>query len=159
MALSSLDNLYRQVILDHSAHPHHHGHLQQVTNEIEMRNPTCGDVIQLEVAVFNDKINDIAFSGDGCTISQASASMMTDAVIGNTPAQAEEMVQVFSKMIIGDQPNLDTKILEDASVLNGVAKFPARIKCAALAWKALNNALTSNDGKGKAGQIVEHHDN
>lgn len=156
MALSKLDNLYRQVILDHSATPHHHGHLSDATNEIELRNPTCGDVLQLEVAVKDGKIADIAFSGSGCTISQASASMMTDAVLNKTPAQAEDMVQVFSKMVIGDDPDLDTSSLEDAAVLAGVAKFPARIKCSTLAWKALNKALTSADGKGTAGQIVNH---
>lgn len=158
MALSKLDNLYRQVILDHSAHPHHHGHLQQATNQIELRNPTCGDVLQVEVALADNKISDIAFSGDGCTISQASASMMTDAVLGKTPAEAEEMVQVFSEMIIGDHPKLDTQILGDAAILNGVAKFPARIKCATLAWKALNNALTNGDGKGQANLLSQHQD-
>ncbi|MCL5459444.1 SUF system NifU family Fe-S cluster assembly protein [Loigolactobacillus coryniformis] len=158
MALSKLDNLYRQVILDHSAHPHHHGHLQQATNEIELRNPTCGDVLQLEVALTDGKITNIAFSGDGCTISQASASMMTDAVVGKTPAEAEEMVQVFSEMIIGDKPGLDTTVLGDAAILEGVAKFPARIKCATLAWKALNNALTGEDGKGMAHLLSSHED-
>ncbi|MFD1319425.1 Fe-S cluster assembly sulfur transfer protein SufU [Loigolactobacillus zhaoyuanensis] len=158
MALSKLDNLYRQVILDHSAHPHHHGHLQKATNEIELRNPTCGDVLQLEIALTDNKISDIAFSGDGCTISQASASMMTDAVIGKTPAEAEQMVQAFSTMVIGDRPDQDLSILGDASILKGVAQFPARIKCATLAWKALNNALTGEDGKGMAQLLTSHED-
>lgn len=139
MALSKMDNLYRQVILDHSAHPHHHGDLATSTNQIELKNPTCGDVLQLDVQVKDKKITDIAFNGYGCTISQASASMMTDAVLNKTTDQAENMVQAFSNMIIGEPA--DTDILEDAAVLQGVSQFPARIKCATLAWKALHKAL------------------
>lgn len=139
MALSKMDNLYRQVILDHSAHPHHHGKLDDSTNEIELKNPTCGDVLQLDVKVDDNKITDIAFSGYGCTISQASASMMTDAVMDKTVDQAEDMVEAFSDMILGEKSNTD--ILEDSAVLKGVSQFPARIKCANLAWKALHKAL------------------
>ncbi|WP_125565961.1 Fe-S cluster assembly sulfur transfer protein SufU [Companilactobacillus insicii] len=139
MALSRMDNLYRQVILDHSDNPHHHGELSDKTNDIELKNPTCGDVLKLDLKVEDGKIQDAAFSGYGCTISQASASMMTDAVIGKTTDEAEEMVQTFSNMIIGD--DVDTDILEDAATLQGVSKFPARIKCATLAWKALHKAL------------------
>ncbi|MQS52310.1 Fe-S cluster assembly sulfur transfer protein SufU [Companilactobacillus mishanensis] len=139
MALSKMDNLYRQVILDHSAHPHHHGKLDDSTNEIELKNPTCGDVLQLDVKVDDNKITDIAFSGYGCTISQASASMMTDAVMDKTVDQAEDMVEAFSDMILGEKSN--TGILEDSAVLKGVSQFPARIKCATLAWKALHKAL------------------
>lgn len=139
MALSKMDNLYRQVILDHSAHPHHHGKLTDSTNEIEMKNPTCGDVLQLDVKVNNNKIEDIAFSGYGCTISQASASMMTDAVLNKDVDTAEDMVEDFSNMILGEKTNTD--ILEDAAILKGVSQFPARIKCATLAWKALHKAL------------------
>lgn len=141
MALSRLDNLYRQVILDHSSHPHHHGILDASTNQIELNNPTCGDVIQLQLIVEDDKIQDIKFSGNGCSISTASASMMTDAVIGKKVADALEMVQEFSLLVQGEEPkNLDD--LGDAAMLSGVAKFPARIKCATLSWKALNRALT-----------------
>lgn len=155
MGLSKLDNLYRQVILDHSQHPHHHGTLDDATNDIEMRNPTCGDVIQLQVALDGDKIKDIAFSGDGCTISQASASMMTDAVLGKTVEQADKMVEVFSELIVGDK-EVDTDILEDAAVLEGVKQFPARIKCAMLAWKALHKALYSNDHTAEFANLHKH---
>lgn len=139
MALSKMDNLYRQVILDHSAHPHHHGKLDDSTNQIELKNPTCGDVLQLDVKVKDNKIADIAFSGYGCTISQASASMMTDAVINKDIDTAEDMVEDFSNMILGEKT--DTDILDDAATLKGVSQFPARIKCATLAWKALHKAL------------------
>lgn len=139
MALSKMDNLYRQVILDHSAHPHHHGKLDDSTHQIELKNPTCGDVLQLDVKVKDNKIADIAFSGYGCTISQASASMMTDAVMNKDIDTAEDMVEDFSNMILGEKT--DTDILDDAATLKGVSQFPARIKCATLAWKALHKAL------------------
>ena len=85
---SKLDNLYRQVILDHSSHPHHHGTLDASSQTIELNNPTCGDVIELDVAIEDGVIKDIAFQGSGCSISTASASMMTDEVLGKTIAEA-----------------------------------------------------------------------
>ncbi|MGX7419917.1 Fe-S cluster assembly sulfur transfer protein SufU [Carnobacterium gallinarum] len=150
MALSRLDNLYRQVILDHSSHPHHHGVLDASTNQIELNNPTCGDVIQIQLIVEDDVIQDIRFSGHGCSISTASASMMTDAVIGKPVAEALELVQDFSELVQGNEVvNLDG--LGDAAMLSGVAKFPARIKCATLSWKALNRALV------EGGTTVDGH--
>ncbi|GAF40553.1 iron-sulfur cluster assembly scaffold protein for SUF system, SufE2 [Agrilactobacillus composti DSM 18527 = JCM 14202] len=153
MALSKLDNLYRQVILDHSEHPHHHGHLSDATNDIELRNPTCGDVLQLQIQMDDDdRIKDIAFSGSGCTISQASASMMTDAVLGKKAQEADDMVEVFSELIVGDK-SVDTDVLGDAAVLEGVKQFPARIKCAMLAWKALHKALAADDHVAKVASL------
>jgi nitrogen fixation NifU-like protein len=145
MALSKLDNLYRQVILDHSSHPHHHGTLDDSTKKIEMNNPTCGDVIELDLSVKDGIIEKIAFSGNGCSISTASASMMTDAVVGKTVEEASAMVEEFSQMVQGNE--LSEKAEEelgDASILSGVSKFPARIKCSTLAWKALNKAITED---------------
>lgn len=142
MGLSKLDTLYRQVILEHSSHPHHEGQLENKNNlqEIELHNPTCGDVINLQIALEDGKISDIAFSGSGCSISTASASMMTDVVLGKTPEKAKELVLEFSEMVQGKEiPHLDE--LGDAALLSGVAKFPARIKCSTLAWKALYQAL------------------
>lgn len=151
MALSKLENLYRQVILDHSSHPHHHGTLEDSNKKIEMNNPTCGDVIELQVDIQDNVIKNIAFTGSGCSISTASASMMTDAVIGKTVAEAEELAEVFSQMVQGnDVPEMDK--LGDASILKNVSKFPARIKCATLAWKALEQAV-ENEGEGTAGQL------
>lgn len=144
MALSRLDNLYRQVILDHSSHPHHHGVLDSASAEIEMNNPTCGDVIQLQLAIDDqDKISDIRFSGSGCSISTASTSMMTDSVIGKTTAEALTLVDKFSELVQGlEVPDVDA--LGEAQMLAGVAKFPARIKCATLGWKALERAIKDN---------------
>lgn len=155
MALSKLDNLYRQVILDHSSHPHHHGQLEASTKNIEMNNPTCGDVIKLDVHIEDDVIKDIAFNGSGCTISTASASMMTDAVVGKTVEEAKALAEDFSQMVQGNDIDDDEK-LGDAAILSGVSKFPARIKCATLAWKALGQAVDDKEhGHGEAQQIHE----
>ncbi|MEG0288468.1 MAG: SUF system NifU family Fe-S cluster assembly protein [Carnobacterium sp.] len=140
MALSRLDQLYRQVILDHSSHPHHQGQLESATNQIELNNPTCGDVIQLQLILEEDRIKDIRFSGSGCAISTASASMMTDAVIGCTAQEALALVEQFSLLVQGKEDE-NTETLGDAVILSGVSKFPARIRCATLAWKGLEKAL------------------
>ena len=140
MALSKLDSLYKAVVTDHSAHPHHHGKLEDV-EQVVLNNPTCGDVISLSVK-FNDEnqIEDIAFVNSGCTISTASASMMTDAVLGKTKEQALELAEVFSQMVHGQEDSRQ-KELGDGAFLAGVAKFPQRIKCATLGWNALKRAI------------------
>jgi len=140
MALSKLDSLYKAVVTDHSAHPHHHGKLEDV-EQVVLNNPTCGDVISLSVK-FNveNQIEDIAFVNSGCTISTASASMMTDAVLGKTKEQALELAEVFSQMVQGQEDSRQ-KELGDGSFLAGVAKFPQRIKCATLGWNALKRAI------------------
>lgn len=143
MALSKLDNLYRQVILDHSSHPHHHGLLEDSTDQVEMNNPTCGDEIRLQLKIEDGIIQDVRFDGSGCSISTASASMMTDVLIGKTESQALEMAEQFSQMVQGQK--VDTSDLGDAAILSGVAKFPARIKCATLGWKALERALDEKE--------------
>lgn len=140
MALSKLDSLYKAVVTDHSAHPHHHGKLEDV-EQVVLNNPTCGDVISLSVK-FNDEnqIEDVAFVNSGCTISTASASMMTDAVLGKTKEQALELAEVFSQMVQGQEDSRQ-KELGDGAFLAGVAKFPQRIKCATLGWNALKRAI------------------
>lgn len=139
MALSKLDNLYRAVILDHSSNPRHAGELQTGCM-VDLNNPTCGDVIRLTVELDGDKISNIAFSGHGCTISTASASMMTVAVLGKTKAQALELAKLFSAMVTGEEDERQ-EALGDAQFLAGVSKFPARVKCSTLAWNALKKAL------------------
>lgn len=150
MALSKLDNLYRQVILDHSSHPHHRGTLTESTSRIELNNPTCGDVIELQVEVKEGIIKNIAFNGNGCSISTASASMMTDAVMGKSVEEAQQLITDFSQLVQGkDVKAIDQ--LGDAAMLSGVAKFPARIKCATLGWKALEKAME------ESGTATFHH--
>lgn len=142
MGLEKLNNLYREVILDHAQHPHHKGPLAQATQQISLNNPTCGDVINLQIQLdAADRIQAIGFTGDGCTISQASASMMTTAVTGKTKEEALELAKTFSDLAIGKKHAADIAALGDAQVLTNIMEFPARIKCATLAWWALQRAL------------------
>jgi len=145
MALSKLDNLYRAVILDHSASPRHAGELTTGC-VVDLNNPTCGDVIRLHVQFDGDKIEDLAFSGHGCTISTASASMMTEAVLGKSKEEAVSLANVFSEMVTGKE-NPDQEKLGDAQFLAGVSKFPQRVKCSTLAWNALKKAIEADDGE------------
>ena len=153
MALSKLDSLYKAVVTDHSAHPHHHGKLEDV-EQVVLNNPTCGDVISLSVK-FNaeNQIEDIAFVNSGCTISTASASMMTDAVLGKTKEQALELAEVFSQMVQGQEDSRQ-KELGDGAFLAGVAKFPQRIKCATLGWNASSEQLKKIKSKNVKGNYV-----
>ncbi|KHD44390.1 Fe-S cluster assembly sulfur transfer protein SufU [Streptococcus hongkongensis] len=139
MALSKLNSLYMAVVADHSKNPHHRGTLEGV-EAVLLNNPTCGDVISLTVDFDGEVIKDIAFAGDGCTISTASSSMMTDAVIGKTKDQALELAQLFSQMVQG-QEDPKQALLGEAELLAGVSKFPQRIKCSTLAWHALEKAI------------------
>ncbi|HCM90747.1 MULTISPECIES: Fe-S cluster assembly sulfur transfer protein SufU [Vagococcus] len=140
MALSKLENLYRQVILDHTNHPHNKGSLNEATSQIELNNPTCGDVIQLQLQIEDGIIQEVKFDGHGCSISMASASMMTMAIKGKTEKEAIEIVGNFLELVQGEKIE-NEKQLGDARMLSGVAKFPARIKCATLAWKALERGI------------------
>ncbi len=105
MSLSKLDQLYRQVILDAASHPKHHGELADATQSVTLKNPSCGDLLTLDLDVRDGVIQDIAFSGSGCTISQASASLMTTQVLHQPVDKALADVQIFSDLIIdGDHP-------------------------------------------------------
>jgi nitrogen fixation protein NifU and related proteins len=137
-----LDDLYRRVIMDHYQKPRNRGRLADDAISVEMNNPTCGDRISLQMQVANGKIEAAKFIGDGCSISMASASMMTEAVHGLEVDQALQLVELFSHMVQGEDIDLEQFPLEDIEALTGVAKFPARIKCATLAWKAMEKGLT-----------------
>lgn len=139
MGLSKLESLYMTLVAEHAKHPHHYGELAD-SSPVVLNNPTCGDVLSLSLLVKGDKIENIAFKGDGCSISMASASMMTDAVLGKTQQEALALAEVFSEMVQGKE-NQAQKELGDAALLIGVSKFPQRIKCATLAWNALKKAL------------------
>ena len=132
------------VVADHSKHPHHQGKIEDV-EQINLNNPTCGDVISLSVKFDQeDKVADIAFVNSGCTISTASASMMTDAVLGKSKAEVLELAEVFSHMVQGEKDQRQEE-LGDAAFLAGVAKFPQRIKCATLSWNALKKAIETQE--------------
>ena len=143
MGLEKLNSLYREVILDHAQNPHNKGKLASASHQITLNNPTCGDVINLQINLDDtDKIKEVAYTGEGCTISQASATMMTEAVKGKTKEEALKMAKTFSDMAIGKKHSeADLKELGDAQILTSIMEFPARIKCATLAWWALQRAL------------------
>ncbi|MGK5506782.1 Fe-S cluster assembly sulfur transfer protein SufU [Brevibacillus formosus] len=139
--MSSLDDLYRRVIMDHYQKPRNRGKLEESDGLIvNLNNPTCGDSISLSLKVEDGKVVDAKFLGEGCSISMSSASMMTDAVKGKPVAEALELSQKFSDMMQGKEID-DSVDLGDIEALSGVAKFPARIKCATLAWKALEQGV------------------
>lgn len=142
MSFSNLDTLYRQVIMDHYKNPRNKGQLQDGSLTIDMNNPTCGDRIHLTLKVDDGKITDAKFDGEGCSISMASASMMTQLIIGKNVKTALQLSQLFSNMVQGKDYGEDiTDDLGDIEALQGVSKFPARIKCATLAWKAMEKGL------------------
>ena len=130
-----LDELYRQVIMDHYQHPRNQGEVQGDAMTVDLKNPTCGDEIHLQLSLQGDVVNDVRFKGAGCSISMSSASMMTEAVKGKSLQDALLIMAEFKKMIRGE--DYDEELLGDLEALSGISKFPARVKCATLAWNAL----------------------
>lgn len=141
MSFNNLDTLYRQVIMDHYKHPRNRGKLEEGALVVDMNNPTCGDRIQLQIQVEDDKVKDAKFEGEGCSISMSSASMMTQAIKGKSIEDALRMSQLFSDMMLGKEIDPGSLEMGDVEALQGVAKFPARIKCATLAWKAMEQGV------------------
>ncbi|GMK47548.1 MULTISPECIES: Fe-S cluster assembly sulfur transfer protein SufU [Paenibacillus] len=134
-----LDDLYRRVIMDHYKNPRNRGTLDTDAVTINLNNPTCGDRISLQLQVEDGKVIDAKFSGEGCSISLSSASMMTEAVKGKTYDEAMELAERFSGLMKGEDVEFEEN--EDIEALSGVNKFPARIKCATLAWNALRKGI------------------
>lgn len=137
----NLDTLYRQVIMDHYKNPRNKGELTDDSITVNLNNPTCGDRIQLQMKVEDGKVSDVKFDGEGCSISMSSASMMTQAVKGLEVDKAMKMAEIFSDMIQGKEYDEEVLELGDIEALQGVAKFPARIKCATLGWKAMEKGI------------------
>ena len=137
-----LRDLYQEVIFDHYRKPRHFGHLAHANRSAEGHNPLCGDRIELDLQVGSDgRIDDVAFSGEGCAISTASASLLTEAVKGR---RVEEALALFERMhgaLVDGDASAEAG-LGKLAVLEGVKQFPARVKCAMLAWHTLRNALT-----------------
>ncbi|EUJ21538.1 Fe-S cluster assembly sulfur transfer protein SufU [Listeria aquatica] len=146
MSSRKLDQLYRQVIMDHYKNPRNKGELPDSNVTIDMNNPTCGDEIHLHLKIEGDKIAEAKFTGSGCSISMASASMMTESVVGHTEKEALLMSKRFSEMVQGHEHEpVDEN--GDVEALSGVAKFPARIKCATLSWKAMEKAIYEKESR------------
>jgi nitrogen fixation protein NifU and related proteins len=132
--------LYQEMILDHYRRPRNKGTLEKPDASVEMKNPLCGDEITLQVAFDGDSVCDLRFSGRGCSISQASASMMTQLVKGKSPEEIDAIRKEFRDLMLGNAA-ADESRLGSLRALSGVARFPARVKCALLAWNALESAL------------------
>jgi nitrogen fixation protein NifU and related proteins len=154
-----LRDLYQEIILDHGKHPRNHRHPEDATHEARGDNPMCGDRVTVYLKVSPDRvIEDAAFQGRGCAISQASASMMTELVQGRTAAEAEALFERFHDLCTGEEHGHEPghqdgraavapEDLEQLQVMSGVRQFPMRVKCATLAWHAMRSAL---GGKGRA---------
>jgi nitrogen fixation NifU-like protein len=144
---SELEELYQEVILDHSRRPRNFGELPDADVRVHGDNPACGDEIHLAVKFREDGgLEEIKFTGHGCAISQASASMMTMKLKGKSRAEALEMARVFHDLVTGG-PTEPAYLLGDLRLMRGVRKFPQRVKCATLAWHALEQALRQSAGE------------
>ncbi|MGI8315666.1 Fe-S cluster assembly sulfur transfer protein SufU [Halobacillus mangrovi] len=141
MSFNNLDTLYRQVIMDHYKNPRNRGSIEGDHMTVDMNNPTCGDRIQLQLQVEDGIVKDAKFDGEGCSISLSSASMMTQAIKGKPIDEALKMSEIFSDLMQGKEVDEEDIDLGDIEALQGVAKFPARIKCATLAWKAMEKGV------------------
>lgn len=142
MLSDDLRDLYQQVILDHSRHPRNQGELGGDAVHVHGDNPTCGDEIDVWVKFGAEgQIEDIKFNGQGCAISQASASMMTVKIKGAARDKAETLMQDFRHVVMGTGSVQDEDALGELQLLEGVQKFPQRVKCAMLAWRALEQAM------------------
>ena len=156
MPQPQLESLYQEIILDHYRSPHHKGLREPYQAEVRHLNPTCGDEITLRVQLDADVISDVSYDSQGCSISQASASVLTDLVIGKQLPAANEVHEEFVRLMQSKgELEPDEDVLEDAVAFAGVSRYPARIKCALLAWMAWKDAtaqalgsLTSSNGGG-----------
>jgi nitrogen fixation NifU-like protein len=141
--MSELDELYQEVILDHNKSPRNFREMADANRRSEGYNPLCGDHVTVYVDLADGVIRDISFKGSGCAISKASASMMTTELKGKSEAEAEKVFDSVHKMLTGDMgvDESDLERLGKLKILSGVCKFPARVKCASLAWHTVNAAL------------------
>lgn len=135
------NTFYNEILTDHNLHPGHKHDLPDANLVLEGVNPNCGDDIWLKLKVENDEIVDGAFVGDGCAISQASADMMLDLIIGKKKDEALKLADIFLRMIRGSVSDEELDELEEASVLKDIAHMPARVKCAVLGWHTMEELL------------------
>ena len=135
------NTFYNEILTDHNLHPGHKHDLPDANLVLEGVNPSCGDDIWLKLKVENDEIVDGAFVGDGCALSQASADMMLDLIIGKKKDEALKLADIFLRMIRGSVSDEELDELEEASVLKDIAHMPARVKCAVLGWHTMEELL------------------
>jgi len=147
--MSDLSELYQQVILDHNDRPRNFTKLEGANRTADGYNPVCGDQISVSLQLGDDVIRNIGFQGSGCAISKASASLMTASVKGKTTAEAKVLFDRFHEMVTGVPDRaVDHQELGKLAIFAGVREFPARVKCATLAWHTLRAALDGNRGTG-----------
>ena len=139
--MAELDDLYQEVILDHNKSPRNFHAMPAANRKAEGYNPLCGDQVTVYLKLEDGTIEDISFQGSGCAISKASASLMTAALKGKTEAQAQALFEDVHRMLTGEDGAGSTERVGKLAVLSGVCKFPARVKCASLAWHTVNSAL------------------
>jgi len=145
--MGELDSLYMEVILDHYKFPRNRADLSHIADEYLHENPSCGDSFKLELVMGEDgKIERLCFDGHGCAISTASASLMSERLIGKTPEQARRLIEVFLRVLRGEESPESLEEWGDLKVLGGVTQFPLRVKCATLAWHAARKSLKSRAG-------------
>ena len=148
------DELYRELILDHYRNPRHSDPLVDADVVAEGYNPLCGDEVELRIDFKNGSVSDLSFGGRGCSISRASGSIMTELVIGKPVAEIRELSELFNKMMTDPEAEVPEE-LGDLEALQGVAKFPIRVKCATLAWHTLEDGLKQRD---EGGHAVRHEE-
>lgn len=144
--MSALRELYQEVILDHNKSPRNFGRMEHPDRKIEGYNPLCGDHYTVFLKLKDGRIEDISFEGAGCAISKASASVMSATVKGKTKEEAEALFEKFHELVTGvADPVVDLESLGKLAAFSGVSEFPARVKCATLAWHTLHAALSTNE--------------
>ena len=146
MSELNMNSLYQQLILEHYRKPRNKGELPEKTVEVHMANPVCGDEIRLQLQVEDDTIVEVRHMGQGCSISQAAVSMMTQLMKGRKLEEAENLAHRFTEMMHGDEEAAKDRTMGDLRALQGVSKFPVRIKCALLAFDALQEAVKRTRG-------------
>jgi len=142
--MNEIQELYREVILDHNRHPRNFGEIEDADRVVEGINPLCGDRITLYLRLSKGNVEDIMFNGTGCAISVASSSLMTDKVKGTS---VSDTLDLFDKIhrLLTDEKDCQTEDLDKLAALSGVRQYPTRVKCASLAWHALKTALTGSE--------------
>lgn len=151
MGLAKLKFLYKTLVLENAQLPHNYQEKLPTNGQTcTLHNPTCGDTINVSLRISNDRINDLCFNGNGCSISQASASIMTDTLAGQSIGDALKTIHAFFDLCMGKPVGQDVqKMLGDAAVLGTVAEFPTRIKCATLAWHAVEDIIMNQKDSNK----------
>ncbi len=145
MELSNLDDLYRDAILDHRRDPRNHDVLDNPDASAKAVNPFCGDEVEVQMVFAEGRVSRVGVQAVGCSINQATASMLSEALVGKTADEIEHLTKVFESMMHGSDPSVDdVAVMHDLPNLSGVRQYPVRIKCALLSWSALEDALSKH---------------